>query len=178
MEIWLKPLEITDDLKYYNVLMELASYENAYARPIPEKFEYNEFLDFLNNRIRLANNENLPNNIVPTNTYWVMDKDIPIGYATLKHYADFLKPGGHTGCTLLTSYQNKGIGSMVAKELETIALNELGLTDIIYTSKDENIQSQKSVEKIGGELVTAHDGYHYYKVDLIKKYNLEERKHK
>ena len=38
MEIWLKPLEITDDLKYYNVLMELANYENAYARPIPEKF--------------------------------------------------------------------------------------------------------------------------------------------
>lgn len=170
MDIWLKKLESTDGLEYYNVLMKLVS-DNTYAKPIPEKFEYEDFKDFINARIRLANNDNLKPNIVPTNTYWVMYKDKIIGYATLKHYADYNKPGGHTGLTLLKEYQNKGLGTIVSSYLEYIALNELGIEELIYTSNIDNIQSQKSVMKIGGELVCVHDNYCFYKLDLVKKYN-------
>ena len=178
MNIYLKALKETDGKIYYDLIMKLTEIENVYARPVQEKFDYEDFQYFLNARVRMSLNDNLPEHTVPTNTNWVMLDDMPIGYATLKHYADYKKIGGHTGLTLLPEYQNKGIGTIVSKELELIALNELGLNEIIYTSKDENVQSQKSVDKIGGELVSIHDGYHFYKVDLIKKYNLEERKHK
>ena len=83
---------------------------------------------------------------------------------------NFEKPGGHLGCCLLKEYQNKGIGTIVADELSKIAYDKLGIEEVIYTSKDENIQSQRSLEKIGANLVDAHDGYHYYTVNLKEKY--------
>lgn len=174
MKIWLKELDKTDGKEFYDVLMELTDIENVYARPVPEKFGYDDFSCFLESRVRMANNDNLPKNIIPTNTYWVMDDNDIIGYATLKHYADLDNPGGHTGLVLLPSYQNKGIGSIVAYKLEMIALNEMGIDNLIYTSKNENIQSQKSIEKIGGNLVHIKNGYHFYQVDLLKKYERDE----
>lgn len=173
MEIWLKKLENSDGLEYYDALMKLVSENNKFAKPIPEKIEYDDFKYFINARIRLANNDNLKEGVVPTNTYWVVNKDKVIGYATLKHYADYEKPGGHTGLTLLKEYQNKGIGLIVSNYLENIALNELGIKELIYTSNIDNIQSQKSVMKIGGELVSVHNNYCFYKLDLVKKYNID-----
>ena len=125
----------------------------------------------------MAKEDNLPSNVFPTSTYWVMDEDIPIGYATLKHKIDENKPGGHLGCCLKKEYQNKGIGTIVSNQLSQIAYYDLDIKELVYTSKNENIQSQKSLEKIGAELTSIHDGYHFYKVDLEKKYeNIERRK--
>ena len=76
---------------------------------------------------------------------------------------------------VLKEYQNKGIGSIVADELSKIAYEELGINDIIYTSKMENIQSQRSLEKIGATFINAHDGYHYYTVNLKEKYETKGR---
>lgn len=174
MKIWLKELENTDGKEFYDVLMQLVEMKDTYARPVPEKFAYDDFSNFLESRVRMSNNDNLPKNVIPTNTYWVMDENNIIGYATLKHYADLDNPGGHTGLILLPSHQNKGIGLLVANLLEQIALNEMGIDNLIYTAKNENIQSQKSIEKIGGNLIHIKNGYHFYQVDLLKKYERNE----
>ena len=72
--------------------------------------------------------------------------------------------------------QNKGIGTIVSNELSKIAYYKLGIEEVVYTSKNENIQSQKSLEKIGAELTSIHDGYHFYKVNLKEKLeNIERR---
>lgn len=173
MNIWLKQISSSDGKEYFDLLNILSKYEDVYARPIPDFISEEDFPIFKNARVRMANNINLPKGIIPTNTYWVMANDKPIGYATLKHYLPKNYIGGHTGCCILKEFQNKGIGSLVAKELELIAMNELGLTELMYTSKNENIQSKKSIDKIGGELINIQDGYHFYKVDLLKKYDLE-----
>ena len=173
--IWLKEISIADDLSYCDLLIELANYEDAYAKPVPSDFAYEEFESFKRMRMKMAIGEDLPSYVMPTSTYWVMEDNVPIGYATLKHRIDPNKPGGHLGCCLKRSVQNRGIGTIVANLLSEIAYNNYGITELIYTSKDENIQSQKSLEKIGATLVSIHDGYHFYAVDLTKKYGKEGR---
>lgn len=175
MNIWLKELSMSDDKVYCDLLIELAKYEDVYARPVPKDFLYSEFEDFKKNRIRMRENDNLPSYVIPTSTFWVMDGDNPIGYETLKHRIDMDKPGGHFGLCLKKEYQNKGIGSIVSELLSKIAYYKLGIDEVIYTSKDENIQSQKSVEKIGGNLVKIEDGYHFYTISLKEKFEKERK---
>lgn len=174
MDIWLKEVALEDGIEYFNLLMELTNYKDVYARPVPEDFTMDDYESFKRARVRMALGENLPKSVMPTSTYWVMDGNVPIGYATLKHIVDPLKPGGHFGLCLKKEYQNKGLGTNVSNMLSEIAYNNLGISEIVYTSKDENIQSQRSLAKIGATLTGIHDGYHFYKVDISKKF--EERK--
>ena len=126
-------------------------------------------------RVAMVTGEVFGRKVVPVNTYWVMSGSTPIGYATLKHEATYDKPGGHIGCCLKKEYQNQGIGTIVSDILSSIAYHDLGITELIYSSKSENTQSQKSVDKIGGTLVAVNNGYHFYKVDLEKRFNNERR---
>lgn len=174
MNIWLKEITIEDGQEFCNCLLELARYEDAYARPVPNDFAAEEFEGFKKTRVRMFNGIEERPNIPKTNTYWVMEDTKPIGYATLKHTVDYTKPGGHFGCCLLKEYQNKGIGTIVSRLLSEIAINSLGLEEVLFTSKNENIQSQKSVEKMGGKLIGIHDGYHFYMMN-IKEKMYEER---
>ena len=174
-EIWLKEVSVNDGEEFCDLLIELANYDEAYAKPVPGDFSKDDFQSFKEARVQMALGENLPSYVVPTSTYWIMDQNEAIGYATLKHWVDPNKPGGHLGCCLKRSHQNQGLGTIVANKLSEIAYNNLGITELVYTSKDENIQSQKSLEKIGAKLVSTHDGYHFYVVDLSKKYGKEER---
>ena len=175
MNIWLKELAIDDGIEYLELLNELSTYENVYARPVPQKIDENEFKYFKELRIKLRNNYNLPKGVIPTTTYWIMNNNEPIGYGTIKHYIDFSKPGGHFGLCLKKDYQNKGIGMIVSDKMSEIALNELGIEEVIYTSKSENEQSKRSVEKIGGKFISEHDGYCFYKVNIKEKYQKEGR---
>ena len=171
MNVWLKELSLDDGDAFCNVLITLATYKDVYARPVPSDFTKEEYPGFLKARIDLKNGVNIPAYAVITDTYWVMLDDKPIGYATIRHEADYKKPGGHFGLCLLKEYQNKGIGSVISELLSSYAYESLGMNEVIYTSKDSNIQSQRSLEHIGAVLVDVHDGYHYYKIDLKKKYH-------
>lgn len=178
MNIWLKEISVNDDEKFCDLLIELANYKDVYARPVPSDFSYDDYESFKKTRVRMANNDNLPSSVFPTSTYWVMSDDEPIGYATLKHKIDENIPGGHFGCCIKKKYQNKGIGTIVSNELSRIAYYDLGIEEVVYTSKNENIQSQRSLEKIGAELINIHDGYHFYKVNLKDKFENKERRMK
>ncbi len=168
MNIWLKPIESSDGQEYCNLLIELSRYEDAFAKPVPDDFEPEEFSSFKESRIKMSLSSPHPG-IPQTNTYWIMNDNLPIGYATLKHEVDLTKPGGHFGCCLKKDYQNQGIGLTVSNLLSDIALNDLGIEEIIYTSKNENLQSKRSVNKIGGTLIKIENGYHFYKVNLKNK---------
>ena len=175
MNIWLKPIELEDGNDYCDLLIELARYENVFARPVPKDFDSEDFPCFKETRIQMSISSIRPG-IPQTNTYWVMNDVSPIGYATLKHEIDLTKPGGHFGCCLKKEYQNKGIGTIVANLLSQIAYDDLGIEEVIYTSKDENIQSQRSVNNIGGTLLKIENGYHFYKVNIKEKLQKERGK--
>lgn len=178
MNVWLKEIDIKDGQEYLDLLMELASYKDVYAKPVPEDFSQDEYETFKVSRIRMKLNDNLPKGVVPTSTYWVMEGDKPIGYATLKHHINFSQIGGHTGCCLKKSCQNRGFGLIVSELLSKIAYNDLGINELVYTAKNENLQSQRSLEKIGATFVSEYNGYKFYVVDLVKKYANEERRNK
>ena len=57
-----------------------------------------------------------------------------------------------------------------------IAYEDLGIEEVIYTSKDENIQSRRSVSNIGGTLIKKENGYHFYKVNIKEKLKKERGK--
>lgn len=175
MNIWLKPIELEDGQEYCDLLIELARYQDVFAKPVPSDFEPEEFPGFKETRIKMSLSSIRPG-IPQTNTYWVMDDISPIGYTTLKHEVDLSKPGGHFGCCLKKDYQNKGIGSIVANLLSKIAYEDLGIEEVIYTSKNENVQSQRSVDKIGGTLIKVESGYHFYKVNIKEKITKERGK--
>ena len=169
MNINLKPIELEDGQEYCDLLIELANYENVYARPVPKDFEKSDFASFKVARTKMATGIDLDPKIPQTNTYWVMDDVTPIGYATLKHKPDISKPGGHFGCCLKKEYQNKGIGNIVAALLSEIALNDLGIEEVIYTAQNNNEQSKRSIEKIGGTFIKEENGYCFYKVNIKNK---------
>ena len=54
--------------------------------------------------------------------------------------------------------------------MSEIAYNDLGIDEVIYTSKSVNEQSKRSVAKIGGKFIGERDGYCFYKVNLKEKY--------
>lgn len=176
MNIWLKEISVDDDDEFGNLLIELSRYKDVYARPVPDDFELEEFDSFKKTRVKMALGENLPSHVKRTSTYWVMADNTPIGYATLKHEIDINKPGGHYGLCLKKEYQNKGLGTIVSDMLSDIAYNQLGITEVVFTSKNENVQSQKSVDKIGATLFKVQDGYHFYSLDLEKKYGSRKGK--
>lgn len=169
MNITLKPIELEDGKEYCDLLIELARYEDVYARPVPSDFEPHEFESFKKYRVKMSAGIDLRPGVSQTSTYWVMDDVSPIGYATLKHEVDLSKPGGHFGCCLKKDYQNKGIGTIVSNELSKIAYYDLGIEEVIFTSKNENEQSKRSVAKIGGTLIKVENGYHFYKVNIKEK---------
>ena len=176
MNIWLKEISVDDGDEFGNLLIELSRYKDVYARPVPHDLELEECYSFKKTRVKMALGENLPSHVKRTSTYWVMDDNTPIGYATLKHEIDINKPGGHYGLCLKKEYQNKGLGTIVSDILSDIAYNQLGITEVVFTSKKENVQSQKSVDKIGATLFKVQDGYHFYSLDLEKKYGSRKGK--
>ena len=169
MNINLKPIELDDGQEYCDLLIELARYEDVFARPVPSDFEESEFQSFKVARVKMATGIDLKETVPRTSTYWVMDDDTPIGYATLKHKPDLTKPGGHFGCCLKKEYQGLGVGTIVANHLSKIAYEDLGIEEVIFTSKSENEQSKRSVEKIGGTLIKVENGYHFYTVNIKEK---------
>lgn len=88
--IWLKEVELSDGREYCDLLMKLASYDDVYARPVPSDFTYDDFNSFKGARVAMAMGQNLPPGVIPTSTYWVIDGDVPVGYATLKHWIDII----------------------------------------------------------------------------------------
>lgn len=171
MNIWLKELSLDDDKTYYDLLCELSNYKDSYAKPVSGSITYEEFEDFKKARIRMSNNDNLPEFVLPTTTYWVINEKTPIGYATLKHKVSLDKPGGHIGLCLKKEYQNMGIGKIVSEKLSEIAYNEFGIEELIYSCKKENEQSKKSIIKNGGEFIKENDGYLFYKVRIDERFN-------
>ena len=96
---------------------------------------------------------NLPLNHVPQVTYWLVDKGELIGLINIRTRLneDLLLHGGHIGYGIRVPFFKKGYGTKMLKMGLEKARN-LGLKRVLITCLDDNIGSQKVIEKNGGVL--------------------------
>ncbi|MBI4992648.1 MAG: GNAT family N-acetyltransferase [Candidatus Magasanikbacteria bacterium] len=96
---------------------------------------------------------NLPKGIVPTSTFWLIDKGVFIGRVGLRHKLNkkLRGFGGHIGYAIRPSKRNQGYGSEILR-LALQKAKQLGLKKVMVTCDDTNIASQKIIEKNNGKL--------------------------
>jgi len=84
---------------------------------------------------------------------WLVKDDLFIGCANIRHELnDFLLMfGGNIGYAVRASERRQGYATLILK-LSLDVLREKGLTRVLITTSDDNIGSQKVIEKNGGIL--------------------------
>lgn len=96
----------------------------------------------------------LPEGYVPATTFWLIDNDHFIGEICIRHELTptLLKFGGHIGYEIRYSETRKGYGTKMLAMVLPWCKNELHLPKVMLTCDDDNIGSQKIIEKNGGIL--------------------------
>lgn len=89
----------------------------------------------------------VPEDTVPTSTFWLVDGDEVVGVTRIRH-TDY-QCDGHIGYDISPGHREKGYGSAILKlALEKAA--EIGIEEVIVTCSVSNTASKKIIEKNGG----------------------------
>lgn len=119
--------------------------DSANNRKIP----YTEFMQTIE-----ANREEgiCAANIAPQDVYFLFDEQgTLLGATVIRHRLneEMLQTGGHIGGGIRPSWQSRGLGTrMLALAIEKA--RTLGIKDVLLTCNDDNVASQRIIEKNGG----------------------------
>jgi predicted acetyltransferase len=99
----------------------------------------------------LAKGENLPDDAVPSQTYFLMCEGKIIGRSELRRKlnAEFEIKYGHISADIRPSERKKGFGTLILF-LTLEKARELGLKKVLITCRTDNTASAKIIEKCGG----------------------------
>lgn len=123
--------------------------------PFPLDFDYENFTDFLKKIEDYTTGTNIPNDAVPSSTFWLMNNDEIIGVTNLRHFLnkEIEFCGGHIGLGIRPSYRGKGIGKLLmAKSIEKLQL--MGVDSVHIHCYKENTASAAMIVANGGELAS------------------------
>lgn len=95
----------------------------------------------------------VPRDKVSESKLWLVDGDKFIGRVSIRHRLNkkLKQFGGHVGYVIRPSERKKGYGLKILK-LSLYKAKHLGLDKVLVTCDDDNIASQKIIEKNGGQL--------------------------
>jgi predicted acetyltransferase len=93
----------------------------------------------------------LPKDWVSYSTYWLIDKEIFVGEAQIRHKftLQLKKIGGHIGYLIKPSMRKKGYGKKIL-ELALKKAKRIGIKKALVTCDATNIGSKKIIEANGG----------------------------
>ena len=143
-----KLVELSAELK--DDFRELAA-EGMAAKETPYINWDGDFEDYLARMQVLAKGENLPDNEVPSQTYFLMCEGKIIGRTQLRRRlnAEFEIKYGHISADIRPSERKKGFGTLILN-LTLEKAGEWGLKRVLVTCKPDNTASAKIIEKCGG----------------------------
>ncbi len=135
----------------------IGEFEERNEKIIPYglKLDCVDYDDYLQFTIENHNDMNIPQNYVPSSTYFLMDKnqDKILGAVNIRHRLNesLLNIGGHVGYGLAPSERKKGYApTMLALALDLCL--SLGITRALVTCNESNTPSSRTIRKNGGVL--------------------------
>ena len=156
--------------EYLKSYFEAYNEENKYA-PNDERI----FLEPDNIVEKSKENElgiNLKPGYVSSTTFWLVHNSTFIGLINIRHSltSALLSFGGNIGYEIRYSQRNKGYGEKMLSMSLPYCKNKLKLSRVLITCYDNNIASQKMIEKNGGILENIVDHLDNGKVIKLRRY--------
>lgn len=120
---------------------------------------------------RYRTGNNIPENRVPSNYFWLIENGEFIGEVSIRYKLtdELLRCGGHIGCGVRYSKWNKGYGTELLHQA-LLKAKSMNLHDVLITCNDDNIGSSKIIEKNGGLLENKLKNMVDGKQILIRRY--------
>lgn len=113
-----------------------------------------DFGAYLRSIAQEASGEGLRPGLVPSSTFWLLDKDREIaGVVRIRHHLTpaLEERGGHIGYDIVPSKRGSGFGNEILR-LGLQKAREIGLERVLLTCDSDNERSRKVIEKNGGIL--------------------------
>lgn len=136
----------------------------------PEKF--NEWkLSIFENFKNYEKGLNLPQNFVPSSTFWLVENDEYIGTINIRHYLNenLAIYGGHAGLVIKKSKRNQGYGKIAANYILKKAKN-LITTPLLLTCQESNTQSIAILHKLPYSKIEKEEIFLYNAKQFIRRY--------
>ena len=137
---------------YIDYIKELGDEERY---PFPLDFAYDDFVGLLKKLEGYADGSNVPKNMVPSSTFWLVQNNKIIGVTNLRHYLnkEIEYCGGHIGLGIRPSFRGKGIGNLLMAE-SIKKLNSRGVNDVHIHCYKDNLASAAMILANGGKLMS------------------------
>jgi predicted acetyltransferase len=101
-----------------------------------------------------ANGSDLPDNWVPSDTFWIVKDGVVVGEICVRHRLNdgLRRMGGHIGYHIHPRFRNRGIATLaLGRALDVLAAK--GEREALLTCLDSNAASIRVIEKCGGTLI-------------------------
>jgi len=135
---------------YIGYIKELGSEERY---PFTLDFEHSDFPKYLNTLENYSNGIDIPEDAVPSSTFWLVEGAELLGVTNIRHSLNdrIEYCGGHIGLGIRPANRGKGLGNLLMK-LSIQKLVEMGVNPIHIHCYKDNIASAKVIIDNGGVL--------------------------
>ncbi len=135
----------------YNAYIKELGDEERY--PFPLDYDHSNFESMLKRISGLSTGLSIPEGMVQSSTYWLIDNHEIIGCTNIRHYLnkEIEHCGGHIGLSIRPSHRGLGL----SKTLLTMSIEkarELGVKTIHIHCHTNNAASKAMIEACGGVL--------------------------
>jgi len=137
---------------YISYIKELGNEER---NPFPLDFEYEDFVGLLKKLDGYASGTGVPENMVPSSTFWLIQNNEIVGVTNLRHYlnTEIEFCGGHIGLGIRPSFRGKGVGNFLMAE-SIKKLNSIGVNTIHIHCYKDNLASSAMIIANDGKLTS------------------------